>query len=185
MLTALEKLSSRTANWPAVTILLLFAIACNLLFEWRQEALGYEAKTLDSRGRYTLSDVQKLFAQWGPDGCRLYAATQVTLDVVFPIAYGGLFLALISRLYRSRWPLLLPAATVVADLLENFTTAYLAWSYDTWPSPLAWAAAAFTAAKSVLFVVCLLLLLFGAARGLFCVSNRGLKTQPEPNRSGG
>jgi hypothetical protein len=55
---------------------------------------------------------------------------------------------------------------MVFDLLENFTIAYLALSYDGSPSSLAWLAAEFTLSKMALFLASLLLILAGSLRGV-------------------
>ena len=61
---------------------------------------------------------------------------------------------------------LLPISGALADLIENFTMAFLAWSYDGRESPLTRAAACFTEVKFVCFGASLLLLLAGGVAGL-------------------
>jgi hypothetical protein len=62
--------------------------------------------------------------------------------------------------------LLVPFAAAVCDLGENSTAAYLAWSFDGAASPLATVGALFTAAKTALFILALLLIAFGSLSAL-------------------
>ncbi len=157
------------ATWPRLAILFLLFLLGERGFDWRKQRLGPEAQVLDVRLWYTPDDAQNLFEQIGEHGRRLYAITQLTLDLVFPFVYGFLFLAFVVHLYpaaQGRWLALVPLAGSAADLLENATTAHLAWWYDGQPSRLAWAAAVFTATKSALFLLSLLVVLVGAVTSL-------------------
>jgi hypothetical protein len=85
----------------------------------------------------------------------------MTLDVVFPLVYGGLFAALIAHVYRPRLARVLvcvPLLTVASDLVENTLLSYYAWNFDgkQWPL-LIWGATTATALKFVLFIVSLLI----------------------------
>ena len=91
--------------------------------------------------------------------------TELTLDLVFPLLYGALFAAPLARLATPgwrRWLIALPVGAAGADLLENFTIAYLAWT-----QPLAWLAYAFTLAKNILLAATLLALLVALAIQIF------------------
>lgn len=74
---------------------------------------------------------------------RLYAITQLTLDVVFPILYS-LFLGWLIVLGAGaewRWLAGLPLITACADLIENTTVARLAWKrseFEKEKPKLAW-----------------------------------------------
>jgi hypothetical protein len=123
----------------------------------------------DARFGYTPGEIRSLFEDWGVGRRELYARTEVTLDLAFPLVYGTLFAVFSARLFRKglwRWALLVPLSGALADLIENFMIAYLAWSYDGHESPLVRAAACFTEVKFVCFVASLLLLLAGGVVGL-------------------
>ena len=96
----------------------------------------------------------------------LYAATGLTIDMAFPLAYGLLFAILLVRLFRAPF-FLLPLATAAADVLENATVAALALGYAGAPSPLAWPAAAFTLVKALCGYAGLAATLVGAVRWLW------------------
>ncbi len=124
--------------------------ACVAGLLWRQDRLG-GLPLLGSRTRYTPADATALFEaldRLDANARAVYAATGLTIDMVFPTAYGLLFTILLIRLFRAPF-FLLPLATAAADVLENATVAVLALDYAGAPSPLAWLAAAFTLLKAL------------------------------------
>jgi hypothetical protein len=154
-----------TATWPRVFLLAALFLLIVGVFDLRRKALGHENPALDGRRRgYSPEDARKFFEAIGPDGRKLYANTELSLDVAFPLVYGSLFAALLILLYgqvSARYRVLVPLLTVVMDLAENVTLAFLASRFDGKASPLARVAAVFTLLKFVLFVLSLLLILFG------------------------
>jgi len=125
---------------------------------WRQARLS-GLDLLDGRGWYTPEDAADLFDaldRLDASARAVYAATALTIDMVFPASYGLLLAVLLFWLFRGGAPLyLLPVAAALADALENITVAVLALSHDGAPSPLAWLAAVFTAVKWALCVATL------------------------------
>ena len=67
---------------------------------------------------------------------RLYAISELTVDVVFPVCYSGLAIILMAVLMKIsaglawQWLLYLPLLTAVADLSENVSVAFLALTFD-------------------------------------------------------
>ena len=55
----------------------------------------------------------------------VYAATALTIDMVFPASYGLLLAVLLFGLFERAPLYLLPLAVAVADALENITVAVL------------------------------------------------------------
>ena len=92
-----------------------------------------------------------------------YYSIYFPLDLVFPIVYSSMFLALINMYVtgkKFRWLRYLVIAGCVFDYLENFSfAAYL----DAVGNGLAGVVALFTGIKSVLFVLNLLVFLIGLA----------------------
>lgn len=156
----------RRAGWPTASLLVLGMWACQLGFFWRSERLGH-ADLLDARQWYSPEEAATLLEGLGASGRSLYAWTEISLDLAFPVLYGLLFALLLARVFRYGrvWPLL-PLAAAVADLLENALIATLAWTYSGGATPLAWAAAVFTALKSGLLLLALVALLVGSVRAL-------------------
>ena len=114
---------------------LLFGIfvLCSGGFDWRSKRLGCENRALDARFWYSPEQACVFFNAIGPTGRRIYAMTQVTLDLVFPLTYGTLFALLIVHVYDQSlagtlvW---VPVLAAITDLLENVTTAFLAWQFN-------------------------------------------------------
>ena len=121
---------------------------------------------LDSRGWYTPEAAAALFDALDAldaNARLVYAATGLTIDMAFPLAYGLLFAIVLLRLFRA--PLFV-LALAGADVLENLAVAALALGHAGPPSPVAWLAAGFTLVKTVLIVATLAAAGAGAVRGL-------------------
>jgi len=160
----------RKATWPVAALLVLVMLVANQGFSWRKDQLGQQNQVLDVRRWHTPEQAAQLFKDLADKGAlSTYAISEVTLDLAFPLAYGFLFAILIARLWGKQrsWMVLIPLGAMVFDLLENFTIATLALSYNGSPSSLAWLAAICTLFKMVLFVASLLLILAGGLRGVF------------------
>lgn len=169
MLDAIYNQLERIATWPIVVLLFVVFVLCAQGFELRRKSLGYDNPSLDGRLWYSPDDARDFFDSIGERGRRIYATTEITLDLLFPLVYGTLFAAMMIHLYSrdsARVLILVPLLTVVADLLENFTAAYLAWQFDGRSSPITKGAAIFTATKTVLFIVSHLVLLVGALKAI-------------------
>jgi hypothetical protein len=172
MIARLFDASISMATWPAVSILVVLLIACIQGSSWRQQTLGHDNKLLDSRRWYTPAEARNLFERLGKSGRNLYALTELTLDLVFPLIYGSLFCLLTASLARAQWAWLvtIPLFAALSDLVENSIVAYLAWSYAGQESSLAWLAAAVTLIKTILLGLSLLILFAGGAYGLLLSS---------------
>jgi hypothetical protein len=184
MLSSWYDCLARSANWWTIALALTLTAVCMWGFNGRALALrrdhrlGAKEKLLDGRWWYTPTDAASLFEQLGGDGRRLYAVSEVTLDLIFPFAYGLSFALLLVRLWPrdQAWLLLLPFIAVLADLLENVTIAVLAWTYKGAPSALAKPAAILTATKQVFLTLVLIALVIGLVRVPF----RGAKAAVSP-----
>src|SRR5215210_5228743 len=141
MLDFIYRQLDRFANWPVFIVLAVLWVLCYLGFRWRAKALneyagGKEIVTFDGRYAYTPEEAHDLLEMMGERGRPFYAITQMTLDLIFPLIYGSLFLIAIYRLYGDPgYLLLVPIIASVADLLENFTNTYLALSYRQGSAP--------------------------------------------------
>ena len=160
----------RCATWRIAIAASVGVVGCVGGLAWRQARLA-GLDLLDSRGWYTPDEAAALFEaldRLDASARAVYATTALTIDMVFPASYGLLFAVLLFRLFRGRAPLyVLPLAVALADGLENIAVAVLALSHDGAPSPLAWPAAVFTAAKTALFVATLAVTCFGAMRWIW------------------
>lgn len=163
------------ATRRTVVAALVGVVGCVAGLAWRQSRLA-GLDLLDSRGWYTPEDAADLFDaldQLDASARAVYAATALTIDMVFPASYGLLLAVLLFRLFRGGARLyLLPLAVALADALENITIAALALSHDGAPSPLAWPAAVFTSVKWVLLVATLAATCVGGMRWLWARTRR-------------
>lgn len=138
---------------------------CAVAFWRRSVQLGVaDVGVPDSRLWYSASDLALFFACIKGPGRLLYGLTQLSLDVLFPIAYATLLTVLIERIWRGReesigrlW--VTPLLAAGFDLLENVILAALALSGTTTPSEtLVGIAAGCTLLKWLSAVVSILLL---------------------------
>lgn len=150
----LQRLATRRVAIPTT----LVALLCIAAFEWRDARLdGLEL--LDTRQWYTPEQAAALFGALGRLDSRaraVYAWTEVSIDMIFPVAYGLLFALLLLRVFGDRRRFyLLPIAGATADVFENLSIALLASTYDGAPTSWARVAAAFTLLKSGLILATL------------------------------
>jgi hypothetical protein len=159
--------ASFITTWRAVALLSAAAVLCSVGFGVRSKVLGPCYPAPDSSVWYTPAEVREVFTGRGAHGRTLYAITEVTLDLIFPLVYGSLFAALIANVFppsAARRLVFVPVLAVVADLAENVQLAYCAWTFDGLSDPPCQGAALATVLKSGLILVSTVLLVVGALR---------------------
>ena len=165
----------RLATRRVVLLAVLATFLCLAVFEWRDARLG-GLELLDVRQWYTPDQAAALFGaldRLDPRARAVYAWTEVTVDLIFPVAYGLLLALALLRLFGNGRPVyLLPIAGAVADVLENVSVALLAATYDGAVSSWTRVAAAFTLLKSVLLLAALVAAVYGTIRWLWVVRQR-------------
>ncbi|OWK46900.1 hypothetical protein [Fimbriiglobus ruber] len=137
---------------------LAVALVCLGGFYWRERALGVSGDSVpDARPEgYQSADLEAFFQSvkagpWGAKGASVYAATEVTIDFAFPLAYAGLIGCILVALYGrcvGSWLVLVAVAIVGADWTENVALAGIGLSPDPThltPEYLQWATVATTA----------------------------------------
>ena len=180
LLKNLVTIASRLASTRNILLLLTVTGVCVAGFALRQWALG-TVDLLDGRTRgYSSTDVATLFDQLGR-GRLAYALSELTLDVAFPVAYGGLFLAVLHRgLPRFTLALLLPILTAAADVAENVSIAMMVWRHPAVPALLVSTASGFTLAKWLLFRATVVVTALALVSGLW----RWRRRRPIPHTAG-
>jgi len=167
----LQRLATRRVVIPVV----LAALFCVAVFQWRDARLG-GLELLDTRQWYTPEQAAALFGaldRLDPRARAVYAWTEVSVDLVFPAAYGLLLALALLRLFGNGRPLyLLPVTGAVADVFENVSIALLAATYDGAPSSWTRVAAVFTLLKSVLLLAAMIAAVGGVIRWLWTVRRR-------------
>lgn len=151
MFTRLMQTIDRIATPRNTLLVFLGLLPFNLfLFPWRSRTLakilGYTPRLFDTRLPYTPQEVHTLATNMGQAGRQLYAATEVTLDLAYPVLYTTLLSLLLTLVWRKarpdwagrRWLALLPYLGMVGDLTENASLASLMILFPQEPEWLAW-----------------------------------------------
>ena len=159
-------------DWNFFLILSIGWIICFILFKCRINYFGKENEALDGRFfGYSPQEVVDLFARlFIIEKLNFYAITELSLDLIFPIIYVGMSAFLIVRLYaekRAKYLILIPVFLGLEDFAENFTIAYLAFTFNNRVSSIAYLASALTSLKWFLVGICLLIIIFGVISLLF------------------
>jgi hypothetical protein len=147
---------------------------CTVVFQYRNSVIGNppdrELMYFDAEFIQGFCCSEKF--KW-PIRARMqfYIATQLTVDVVFPLAYSMLFgLALVALYSRpvSRWLLIFPVLALAFDLTENLATIYLVQVFecDLVPAQIPRLTQVFTPCKWTCVFVCIILVSCGLATHL-------------------
>lgn len=165
MLDSLTQSWIQLGSWPVYIALGVIWLGCFAGFQLRSKKLN-GVKVFDPRRKgYTPAEAKQILDDLGPDGRRLYAITQLTLDVVFPLAFGGLLFFGIAGTWKLpeyvRYFQILPILAVVTDLLENLLTTYMAVSYKGTVSPVVGAASVITQVKWSAYLLSIAAVLVG------------------------
>ena len=165
----------RLATRRVVILAMLAALLCVAGFEWRDARLN-GLELLDTRQWYTPDEAADLFGaldQLDSRARAVYAWTEVSIDMIFPVAYGLLFALLLLRLFGDGRPFyLLPITGAAADVFENLSIALLASTYDGGPTSCTRVAAVFTLLKSGLILATLATAVGGLIQRLWVVRRR-------------
>ena len=104
----------------SLIIAFLVMIACIIAFQYLATQLG--ADILDILNNYDRGMVEQKMLAYGEVGRLLYARATLTLDLLYPLAYGVFFIGILARLTQHTQfrPLIyLPVFVVGLDVLEN------------------------------------------------------------------
>ena len=172
----LTRLLNRLANWKTIVILILIALPFNLvIFPMRsarlQELSGKSTPIIDVMFAYTPAQVYELVPAYGEQGRQLYAVTELTVDLAYPILYNSLLSLLMAIIFRSafssgsQWQKLplLPLASWLADYVENVGITIMLVSYPQELDALAWITSLFSTVKWTVGGACVILIVIGLA----------------------
>ena len=165
MLTFLYQYVRKNTNAVSLFVLAVLIGGCLIGFDFREQALG---KVPDKYIFVTATIINDFLKQPNnPSGRYLYAATQATLDVVFPIVYCTLFGIIIAQLFSQKTAmrlLMLPLLVFILDLTENAVLIYLALDYEKLkPLTNPWLAVALTRTKWLFIATTLVTIVAGIA----------------------
>ena len=170
----LIRLLNRLANWKTIVVLILIALPFNwVIFPMRsarlQELAGKSVSIIDVMFAYTPAQVYELVSAYGEQGRQLYAVTELTVDLAYPILYNSLLGLLMAIIFRSAFSSvspwqklpLLPLASWLADYLENVGITIMLMSYPQELDALAWVTSVFSTAKWTVGGACVILIVIG------------------------
>lgn len=144
MLHALSAFFYRIASWKTLLPgILLYPVIPVLVFapleaRWNAYA-GYAIGPIDLLVEFNPAKIQKMVADYGVENRSVYALTEMTADVIYPIIYTFLFCIILSLLFRKRGALAMspvnvfPLTGLLLDYLENVCIVTLLKLY---PDPL-------------------------------------------------
>ena len=165
----------RFASWKNLALILLLSFPFNFyLFPHRSAALkaisNLSNPILDVQFLYSPSRVYHILEALGPEGRWIYAFSESTIDLLFPLIYAS-FLRISLELIASGLPVSnnriwrrlssLPWLLMGMDYGENASLVALLLLYPKVITPLAWLASAFSSIKLSLGLVCVVLVLIG------------------------
>lgn len=135
----LARVVEASLNWQRDVTLILLLLLCVAGFHLRHafmtSVLGCPGELLDShRSGYCVPEAMELLRCLGSQGRTLYADTQLTLDMAFPLLYGSFFAILMVRCLHTqiaRFAVYLPPAMACIDLVENGLTAAASQEFET------------------------------------------------------
>ena len=110
MLIRLGRQIERAASLGAVFVLFIFLLPFNLLLfpargQRLEQYLGYKANVLDARLYYTPEQAYLYISDLNPPGRQLYALSELTLDLLYPLLYGSFLGLSLASIYSRLFPL--------------------------------------------------------------------------------
>jgi len=134
---------------------LTFLGATALVFYFAKYEFGprkYPVKTLDGRCLYKPSSVAGVLKDLGDTRVQ-YLEQETTIDLIFPMIYGLMFVSAIIGLIPGagapRWVIVLPVLTVFGDYCENATVIAMLKRYPGDLGILPWIASAASGTKGI------------------------------------
>lgn len=125
-----ENFLMRLASGRALLLSFVATFICIMIFGQVVERLG--TSLLDSYETYDYAEVMRVFMVYGAEGRTLYAISALTLDTIFPLAYGAFFAGLLMRFRIHRWAIIAVYVLLLGllvDFAENIQFALLLTSY--------------------------------------------------------
>lgn len=158
----MKSLLSKTSNWKFIVPAFIAFAVCLYLFQGAQERMnllaGEEAPMIDMRNDYTMQEISDFFTKLKEEGRKIHQHTTGITDMIFPFAYGFLFILLSAYFLKkiagpnSNWMYLslIPILLMLADFKENFNTLNLLNQYPNLTEEMVAKASLVTGVKSTL-----------------------------------
>lgn len=158
----MKAILSKYSNWKLILPIFLMFVVCIFLFQKYEKALsklaGEKVQIIDMRSNYDVEEINEFFTKIKPEGIAIHKFTTAVVDMIFPVAYGCLFILLSAFFLKkithpdSNWMYLslLPVALMIFDYKENFNTLQLLESFPNLSAEKVDQAATITDIKSIL-----------------------------------
>lgn len=143
---------------------------------------GESTPLIDVRENYDLAEINDFFGKIKEEGREIHAFTTGVVDMIFPFAYGILFILLSAYFLKkitspdSKWMYLslIPILLMIVDFIENTNTLNLLETYPNLTAEMVDSAAQITSVKSMLTSISMFLpVSLGLIWGVKWVMNRG------------
>jgi hypothetical protein len=170
----------------ALLFLILLALPFNLLLFPRRssylvELTGDQHPIIDTWFAYTPEKIYEILPAYGESGRQLYAVSELTLDLAYPLIYNSFLWLAITLVFQKAFPsqsrshklAYLPVAVCLCDYTENALIAALLLGYPRQLNLFAWAASFFTTGKWLMGILAVLSILAGLGIWFFR-SRRGV-----------
>lgn len=167
---------AQMANGKVLVVLLIVGLIFLFIFRYRDNALKtYSGKkdeehTLDSNICYDSKYAYALFDKLEDRGRKLYAWTEITVDLIFPIIYAAFLSLFIIHLFQKcsintsqQFVVMLPFIAMLFDYGENILIAIMLFAYPHEYPALASIASVFTKLKWSFVAVSSGAILYGLA----------------------
>jgi len=165
---------AQMANGKVLIVLLVAGLIFQFIFQYRNNTLktysGEDKPTLDSNLCYDSKSAYALFTKLKDPGRKLYAWTEITVDLIFPIIYAFFLSLLIIYLFQKcsintseQFVVMLPFIAMLFDYGENILIAVMLFAYPQEHPALVSIASVFTKLKWSCVSVSFVAILFGLA----------------------
>ena len=157
------------STWKFIVPALVAFIVCIYLFQKGQNEMsalaGKEVIMIDMMPQYDKDEISDFFTKIKPEGREIHRHMTAVVDMVFPFAYGALFILLSAFFLKrvvspdSNWIYisLIPILLMVVDFKENLNTLALLKSYPNLDADMVASASTITSVKSMLTTISMVL----------------------------
>lgn len=164
---AVSNFIRKYSNWKTLVFFIVLYLSFGAYFlpkaeEKINEAAGSTVGIIDLTFGYKPERTLFMVAAYGDAGREVYAKTETTLDILYPIVYTILFCIALGLLYTDKkwwWLNIFPFITLIFDFMENYCIVSLLHSFPEQSTSLASGVEIFKILKFVTFGASVLLVL--------------------------
>ncbi|MEM1123777.1 MAG: hypothetical protein AAGJ18_25285 [Bacteroidota bacterium] len=165
----MKNLLANWSNWKLILPAFLGFVYCIYLFQGAESKMsalaGEHTPMIDVRENYDLAEINDFFKKIKGEGREIHAHATGVVDMLFPFAYGLLFILLSAYFLKkitspdSNWMYLswLPVLLMIVDFIENTNTLNLLETYPNLTAEMVDSAAKVTSIKSALTGISMLM----------------------------